>query len=61
MIAEKWNLSREQMEAYALESHRRAIAARQKTARSCTRSRHQRWSAPTKGRARDTTWKKWRP
>ncbi len=27
MIAEKWNLSREQMEAYALESHRRAIRA----------------------------------
>jgi acetyl-CoA C-acetyltransferase len=27
MIAEKWNLSREQMEAYALESHRRAVAA----------------------------------
>ena len=27
MIAEKWNLSREQMEAYAFESHERAIRA----------------------------------
>ncbi len=27
MIAERWNLSREAMEAYALESHRRAVAA----------------------------------
>jgi len=27
MIAEKWDVSREQMEAFALESHRRAIAA----------------------------------
>jgi acetyl-CoA C-acetyltransferase len=27
MIAHKWQLSREQMEAYALESHRRALAA----------------------------------
>lgn len=27
MIAEKWNISREDMEAFALESHRRAIAA----------------------------------
>jgi acetyl-CoA C-acetyltransferase len=27
MMAEKWNLSRADMEAYALESHRRAIAA----------------------------------
>ena len=27
MIAEKWNLSREAMEAYSLESHRRAIRA----------------------------------
>jgi acetyl-CoA C-acetyltransferase len=27
MIAEKWQLSREEMEAFALESHRRAIAA----------------------------------
>ena len=27
MIAEKWNLSRQDMEAFALESHRRAIAA----------------------------------
>jgi len=27
MIAEKWNLSREEMEAFALESHRRAIRA----------------------------------
>jgi acetyl-CoA C-acetyltransferase len=27
MIAEKWNLSREEMERYALESHRRAVAA----------------------------------
>src|SRR4249920_741717 len=28
MIAEKWNLSREQMEAFAIESHERAIRAR---------------------------------
>ncbi|MCC9196790.1 acetyl-CoA C-acetyltransferase [Arthrobacter sp. zg-Y820] len=27
MIAEKWNISRESMEAFALESHRRAVAA----------------------------------
>jgi acetyl-CoA C-acetyltransferase len=27
MIAEKWNLSRQDMEAFALESHRRAVAA----------------------------------
>jgi acetyl-CoA C-acetyltransferase len=27
MIAEKWDISREEMEAFALESHRRAIAA----------------------------------
>jgi acetyl-CoA C-acetyltransferase len=27
MIAEKWNISRQEMEAFALESHRRAIAA----------------------------------
>ena len=27
MIADKWNISREQMEAFALESHRRALAA----------------------------------
>ncbi|MBN9061834.1 MAG: acetyl-CoA acetyltransferase [Rhizobiales bacterium 65-9] len=27
MIAEKWSISREEMEAFALESHRRAIAA----------------------------------
>jgi acetyl-CoA C-acetyltransferase len=27
MIAEKWNLTREKMEEYALESHRRAVAA----------------------------------
>jgi acetyl-CoA C-acetyltransferase len=27
MIAEKWDISREQMEQYALESHRRALAA----------------------------------
>ncbi len=27
LIAERWNLSREQLEAYALESHRRAITA----------------------------------
>lgn len=27
MIAEKWDITRERMEAYALESHRRAIAA----------------------------------
>jgi acetyl-CoA C-acetyltransferase len=29
LIAEKWGISREEMEAYALESHRRAIAAQQ--------------------------------
>ena len=29
MIADKWNISREAMEAFALESHRRAIAARE--------------------------------
>src|SRR3712207_6752662 len=27
MIAEKWDISREEMEAFALESHRRAVAA----------------------------------
>ncbi len=27
MIAEKWNITREEMEAFALESHRRALAA----------------------------------
>jgi acetyl-CoA C-acetyltransferase len=32
MIAEKWNLTRAEMEEYALESHRRAIAARDKLA-----------------------------
>jgi acetyl-CoA C-acetyltransferase len=30
MIAEKWNLSRSDMEAYALESHRRAVAAQER-------------------------------
>ena len=28
LIAEEWSLSREELDAYSLESHRRAVAAR---------------------------------
>ena len=48
MIADKWNLSREQMEAFALESHTRAL-------RAIEEGRFDREVVPLEGVERDET------
>ena len=57
MIAEKWDVSREDMEVFALESHERAIAPSTRGA-STTRSSPTATSPSTRGRAAGTSLEK---
>ena len=57
MIAEKWNISREEMEQFALTSHQRAQEAIRR-ATSRTRSSRSTASSPTRARA-TPRWRRW--
>ena len=58
MIAEKWDVSREEMEQYALESHRRAVAAIAEGRFDREIVPVRRHAAPTRARAPDTSLEK---
>ena len=58
MIAEKWGLSREEMEQYSLTSHQRAQETPSGPATSRTRSSPSTASSPTRARA-TPRWRRW--
>ena len=75
LIADKWDISREDMDAFAVESHKRAAAATDEgrfdneiiavkprsasTARPARSSRPTRWSPPTRASAPTPPWSRW--